>query len=280
MWMIFVLIYGLIKGFREIVKKESLKKNTVMEVLFFYTLFAFLIVCPDIKNAFGVPYEKMWIIMIKALAVFSAWIFSFHAIKKLPISLYGILDLSRVVFATLLAIAVLHESPTLSTTAGLILVSIGLLLLKFPTKESKKEKAPVKLVLFALASCMLNAFSGLLDKILMKDLTSTQLQFWYMLFMVIYYLLYILVTRTKINMKTSVKNPWIWLLAVLFVIADRSLFMANADPASKITVMTLIKQSSCLVTIFAGKFLYHEKNILHKSICAAIVLAGIVISVL
>jgi drug/metabolite transporter (DMT)-like permease len=82
------------------------------------------------------------------------------------------------------------------------------------------------------------------------------------------------------NLKSALKNHWIWLLAILFVIADRCLFIANADPESKVTVMTLIKQSCCFVTILAGKFIFHEKKILHKLLCACIIVAGIVVSVL
>ena len=41
MWMLLVLLYGVLKGAREILKKKALEKNTVMEVLFFYTLFGF-----------------------------------------------------------------------------------------------------------------------------------------------------------------------------------------------------------------------------------------------
>ena len=53
-WMLLVLLYGLLKGTREIVKKKSLEKSTVIEVLFFYTLFSFLILLPDGRNAGGV----------------------------------------------------------------------------------------------------------------------------------------------------------------------------------------------------------------------------------
>ena len=143
-------------------------------------------------------------------------------------------------------------------------------------EQQNEEHVPVILVLFALASCMLNAISGLLDKILTKDITSAQLQFWYML----YYLVYIIIVKEKIHVKESLKNPWIWLLAILFVIADRSLFLANANPESRISIMTLIKQSGCIVTILAGKFIFHEKNIGYKLICAAVIIAGIVVAVL
>jgi len=70
------------------------------------------------------------------------------------------------------------------------------------------------------------------------------------------------------------------LLALLFVIADRALFLANGDPNSRITVMTLIKQSGCIVTLGAGRFIYHEKHVLHRLVCTVLVVAGIVIAVL
>ena len=113
----------------------------------------------------------------------------------------------------------------------------------------------------------------------MKNISSSQLQFWYMLFLVLYYLIYILCSHTRIR-KEVWKNGWIWLLAILFVIADRSLFLANANPESRISIMTLIKQSGCIVTILAGKFIFHEKNIGYKLICAAVIIAGIVVAVL
>ncbi len=295
MWMLLVLLYGVLKGAREILKKKALEKNTVMEVLFFYTLFGFILVSPDAPNAMGLPVKYYFFIAIKSFVIFLAWICSFKAIKKMPISIYGILDLSRVLFATMLGVFVLGETLGFFQTIGLLLVSGGLLLLKYrppfirrllcrqqaDAKDAgkTKEEVPVRYVVFAFASCMLNAVSGLLDKILMKDVSSSQLQFWYMLFLVSFYGLYILVSRTKIRWQAC-KSGWIWLLSILFIIADRALFVANADSASKVTVMTLIKQSGCIVTILAGKFIFKEKNIGYKLFCAGVIIAGIVVAVL
>ncbi|MGN0377400.1 MAG: EamA family transporter [Suilimivivens sp.] len=283
MWMLLVLLYGVLKGVREVVKKKALTKNTVMEVLFFYTLLAFLFVVPDAGNAMGLEKEYYFYIALKSFVIFLAWIFSFKAIDKMPISIYGILDLSRVLFATLLGVFVLREVLSIFQITGLILVSAGLLLLKFRPGFGKREipKEDVKLiyVVFAFASCILNAVSGLMDKLLMKNITSSQLQFWYMLFLLLYYGIYLVATRTKIS-KSVWKNGWIWLLSLLFVIADRALFIANGMEGSRVTVMTLIKQSGCVVTILAGKFIFKEKNIGYKLFCAAVIVAGIVIAVL
>lgn len=298
MWIFLVLFYGVLKGIREIVKKMALKKNSVIEVLFFYTFLAFLFVLPQAKNAGGLEARAYMAIAAKAFCVFLAWIFSFRAINKMPLSLYGVLDLSRVLFATLLGVVVLHESLGMMQTFGLIFVSSGLLLLKYHppflyrlfvkeentiTDERKKQASndsvkPIY-IFFAFFSCMMNALSGLLDKILMQDMNSSQLQFWYMLFMVSYYAIYMLVTRTKLS-RNVWKNGWIWLLSILFVAADKALFIANGMADSRVTIMTLLKQSGCVVAILAGKYIFKEKNTGYKLFCAAIIVIGIVIGVM
>ncbi len=245
MWIWLVLLYGLLKGGREIVKKKSLEKNTVLEVLILYTLLSFIIVLPGIKEAMHVE-----------------WLY------LLPIA-----------FKSLIGIILLHEEMTLTTIIGSVLVCIGVLLCE-RKKNLKDEKVSFKIVCFTMISCLFNAISGVMDKILTRHVSSNQLQFWYMLFMVIYYIIFIIVTREKVKFKSALKNYWIWILAIMFVIGDRALFIANSMPESRVTVMTLIKQSCCLVTILAGKFIFKEKNITYKLVCALIIIAGIFIAVL
>jgi len=292
-WGLLTLAYGLLKGVRDIVKKESLKKSSSVEVLFFYTLFAFLFCIPASTDILSVDTRYLPYVFIKSFVIFIAWILSFKAIKDLPLSVYGILDLSRVLFATSLGIFVLGEPATRNQIIGLILVGTGLILLKSGKKEVNENIRPI-IVVIALLSCMLNAVSGFLDKVLTKFITPSQLQFYYMFFLTLLYFVYFLadallpdgiITSAKYkmaehNLKGAIKNYWIWLLAILFVIADKSLFIANANPDSKITIMTLIKQSSCIISILAGWFIYKEKNMLRKFICAAVIITGIVIAVM
>lgn len=305
-WVLLVLAYGLIKGMREVLKKKALEKNTTLEVLFLYTLLSFIFVLPEIRGAFNEDFSTLIVVALKSLAIFLAWIFSFNSIRFIPISLYGILDLSRVLFATLFGVLVMKETLGTGQLLGLFLVALGLLLLKAePHKKIEKKddrNIPAIHVFLLFLSCMLNSVSGILDKVLMTytPISDGHLQFWYMLFLVIYYSIYVILiliinhrksvssnskkdlpsNNSVFNLRSALKNHWIWLLAVLFVIADRCLFIANADPDSKVTVMTLIKQSSCFVTIIAGKFIFHEKKIIHKFLCACVIVAGIVISVL
>ena len=280
-----MLVYGLLKGGREIVKKKCLERSSIVEVLFFYTLIGWILVLlipGSAKDAMTFDVHFLPLVIVKSFVIFLAWILSFKAIKSMPVSMYGVLDMSRVIFATILGLTVLQESLSVGQMIGLPLVLMGLFMLRlFKSKKSTNdEHIDPRTVVLALFSCLLNSVSGLLDKILMKDMTSSQLQVWYMFFLVLMYGLYLLVSRTKINWKVISRNYWIVLLALMFIIADKALFVANGYPESKVTIMTLIKQSSCFVTILLGKLVYHEKNILKKSLCAAIVLAGILIAIL
>lgn len=279
-WVFLVLLYGLLKGGREIVKKKALQVNTVMEVLVAYTTLSFVMVLPSAPQAMGLaPVQYVWV-AIKALFVFTAWMCSFRAIRRMPVSLYGILDLSRVIFSTLLGAFVLYETLRAGQLCGLALVCLGLFLLKQrKAAPGQEEGVPVKYVVMALASCLFNGISGTMDKVLMRDMTSAQLQFWYTLFMLAMYIIYSVATKTNIDWRRAAKNGWIWLLAAMFVVGDRALFVANGMPDSRVTVMTLIKQSGCLVTIIGGKLVFGEKNIRYKLLCAAVVVAGIVVAV-
>lgn len=284
-WIFLVLFYGLAKGAREVIKKKSLEKNTVIEVLLFYTLISFVMVLWDAPNAGGITITQGAYIALKSFFIFLAWILSFQAIRYLPVSYYGILDLSRVIFATLLGVFALGETMGLYQVTGLILVLTGLLLLKGIKGKKRpsavnEENVEAKYVIMCLLSCIFNAFSGFMDKLLMREVNSSQLQFWYMLFLVLYYFIYAFVKRMKINYRSLLKNYWIYLLSLLFVLADRALFIANGMEESKVTIMTLIKQSGCIVTIVAGKVVFHEKNIRYKLLCAGVIVAGIVIAVI
>ncbi|MBO5212182.1 MAG: DMT family transporter [Clostridia bacterium] len=291
-WIFLILLYGIFKGFREALKKKSMETHSVMEVLFFYTLFAFLMIIPFSHNVFAISWRAHLLILFKSTIIFIAWICALNSIKRLPLSLYSIVDMSRMLFSIFFGVIFLREALGVFEIIGMALVITGITLvnLKKECKNGTEEKPTKLIMLLVLTSCILNSISALLDKlILAKDgcvllggeiLDSSQLQFWYMLYLTSLYALYIIIKREKINFKKCVTSPSIWVMSVLFIVADRALFIANADPESKLTVMTLIKQSSVLVSILLGKIIYKEKHIIYRTLCAILIICGIVISVL
>lgn len=279
MWIALVGLYGVLKGFRDIIKKKAMEKSSAMEVLFFYTVISVLFVTPEIKNALNIDFHNIGFIIIKSVIIFIAWICSFKAIKKLPIGFYGIMDMSRVIFATALGVIILRETLTEHKIVGMALVLIGLLFVNMGKKSGGDKTKPIYIV-FVLISCLCNATSELLDKMLMRNMNSGQLQFWYMFFLLILYLGYMIVTKTKIRWSMIFKNYWILILSILFVVGDKALFIACSKPESTVVAMTLIKQCSVLITILGGRLIFKEKRTLYKIMCAVVIIAGIIFAVL
>ena len=278
LWILFIFIYAFLKGSREGMKKAALKKSSSNEILFFYTLVGFIVCAPfSLKAALSTAPVYIFYSFIKALVVCIAWIFAFLALKNMSVSLYGIMDLSRMVFSTMLGVFVLGEDFTPAKAIGVTLVTLGLILVNFK-KDTSSQKITATVLISALLNCFLNAVSGTMDKVLMKSMESAQLQFWFMFFMALIYGVILFARKEKISVKCLKYNYWIPLMSVSLILGDKLLFEANANPESQVTLMTIIKQSSVIVTVLTGWLIFKEKHILYKMTCAGIVLAGIFIA--
>ncbi len=278
-WILFTVIYSFLKGSREGMKKAALKKSSSAEILFFYTLIGVLLVLPFSRSAFSLAPIYIFWSFVKAAVVCTAWLFAFAALKNMSVSLYGIMDLSRMIFSTMLGVFVLGEDFTLQKAVGVSVVIAGLLLANLKKSTSAKGMtAPI--LIAALLNCFFNAVSGTMDKILMQYMESSQLQFWFMFFSAVIYAAIILLRREKISVKCLKSNIWIPLMSLSLIVGDKLLFEANASPDSQVTLMTVIKQSSVIVTVLTGWLVFKEKHILYKLMCTGVVLAGIFIAML
>lgn len=278
-WALCVLLYAVIKGMREGIKKKAMTKSSIPEILFFYTLVAFLLQIPFARDIFKLEPVQYLMIFGKAFIIFIAWICAFNAISKIDVSLYSVLDLSRMLFTIALSVIILNETLGIRQYIGLAVILAGLLLVNLKREQSDTKTKPIAVILI-LISCFFNAVSGVLDKIYLRRMSTAQLQFWYMFFLTVLFLAYVIITRTKIEWKTLRTNYWIPLLGLIFIIGDRALFIANADPTSKVTIMTLLKQSSVLFSILFGRLVFREKHTGFRFLCALIVVGGILIAVI
>ena len=258
-------------------KKAALKKNGSTEILFVYTVVGWLFTLPFCAEAFSLPLRFILFSLVKAVVVCGAWMCAFAAIKHISVSLYGVMDLSRMVFSTLLGVLVLGETFTLAKALGMLLVVVGLTLVNLKKGDGGREMTATVFVA-AMLNCFLNAVSGVMDKVLMRYMTSAQLQFWFMLFMTVIYGVILLVRRERVAWKTLATNYWVPLMSLSLVVGDRLLFEANAHPHSEVTLMTVVKQSSVLVSVLTGWLVYHEKNIVYKLLCTLLVLLGIFVA--
>jgi drug/metabolite transporter (DMT)-like permease len=292
-----MLFYGVCKSVREVLKKKSMEKCSVIEVLFFYTLFAFVLTIPFSigKGIFDVNLKYQLFIVLKSIMIFIAWLLAMNAIKKLPLGLYCVMDMSRMLFGIVLGIIFLGETLGILQGVGMVLVLVGVTVVNLKKDKETGKNTTYKAIPFILISCLLNGLSAVVDKFtLSQDVTNTffggqtlseaQMQFWYMLYLSSLYGLYILFRfifkKEKINAKRCLTCPYIYILSLLFMLADRAMFIANSNPNSQIVTITVIQQVSVIATILLGRILYKEKHVVYRILCALLIISGIILSVI
>ena len=126
LWVILILIYGIFKGLREGLKKKAMETNSIVEVLFFYTLFAFLMTIPMSISAdlFDVSLKYHLVLVVKSGIIFAAWLCALNSIKRLPLSVYSVMDMGRIISAILLGVILLDEKLGVFQILGICLVIV------------------------------------------------------------------------------------------------------------------------------------------------------------
>ena len=279
-WVLMTILYSLIIGFYTCCNKKAMKKTNIIEVLAFFSLLAFLLAAVTNKGVFDINYKYLYIIFIKALIIAATWFTAGLALKKLPISLYAVLNLSKILFTIALSIFILGEKLTVTTFIGSILVIIGLLLVNKRTDKENNVKASLIYIILLLLSCLLSSIASIIDKKILYDITSSQLQFWFLLFFTLIMWIVLLIRNKEIDFKSVKKNYWIILMAIILVVADKFLLKANQISDSKVIVMTIVRQLSTIEVIVLGKIMFKEKKVLRKLLCSLIIIAGIIITLI
>jgi len=275
-WILLMVIDAFVISFSEVFKKKALAKNSIYEIPAFFTLIAFFINLFFSKDAINIDYIYLPIILIKSIIIVVAWLITIKAIKELQLSLYGILKISRIVFTVLLSCLFLGERFTLITFVGLLIVIVGLVLVNIIDKEVQKKNNNKIIVLF-LISCIGSAISAIIDKKILVHITTSQLQFWFYLFLTILFFIALIIREKKINISSIKNNYWIPLIAICMAMSDRLLFMANSIQSSKVIVMIVLKQLSVVISIILGKLIFKENNILKKILYSILIIIGVVI---
>ena len=274
-WILFTILYALFVAFFESAKKKAVERNSIYEVLANFSLIAFLLTFFITKDAFKIDYSYLPLIFFKASIIVIAWILGVKVLEKMQISLYSMIKISRIIFSVLLSYLFLVEKITFITLIGMSIIILGLIFVnKTVNKEERKEKS-IKLVILLLISCLLNSISAIIDKKILLHITSGQLQFWFLLFLTMYYWVILLMKKEKINYKEIKKNYWIPVAAIALVVGDRFLFIANENVDSQVIIMTMLKQLSVIISIILGKIIFKEKEITKKLLYSMLIIGGI-----
>lgn len=296
MWLILAFLSATLLGFYDAFKKKALSGNAVIPVLFLNTLFSSLIFVPFIVTSYTTNeldgtilhvasggWEVHKYIILKSFIVLSSWTFGYFGMKHLPLTIVGPINATRPVMTLVGAMLVYGEVLNLYQWIGVILAVVSFLML---SKSGKKEGIDFKhdkWIYFIVLAAVLGAISGLYDKYLMAPpenggvgLDRMIVQSWYNIYQLVMMGFMMMILWWPARHKTT---PFRWHWSIIFIsiflsAADFVYFYALSLPGAMISIVSMVRRGSVIVSFLFGAALFHEKNLKAKFVDLLLVLIG------
>ena len=292
MWLLLAFLSATLLGFYDVFKKQSLKDNAVLPVLFLNTLFSSLIFLPFILvsafepdllggTIFNVPvagWEQHKYIIIKSCIGLSSWVFGYVGMKHMPSTILGPINATRPVMVLVGAMLVFGERLNLYQWIGVMLAVASFFMLSRSGKKEGIDFKHNKWILFIILAAVMGAVSGLYDKFLMKQLNPMLVQSWYNVyqFFIMGTIIFLLWWPKR---KTTTPFRWDWtiiLISVFLSAADFVYFYALSYDDSMISIVSMVRRGSVIVSFIFGALFFREKNLKSKAIDLILVLIGMI----
>ena len=291
MWLLLAFCSAALLGFYDVFKKKSLSNNAVLPVLALNTLFSSIIFIPFIllshfapqmlqDSIFYVPDSGGWevhkFILLKSFIVLSSWAFGYFGMKHLPLTIVGPINATRPVMTLVGAMLIFGERLNLYQWIGVFMAVISFFMLSCSGKKEGIDFKHDRWIWFVVLAAVLGAVSGLYDKYLMGRFNNMQVQAWYniyQLFMMGGVLMFLWWPKRK----TSTPFRWDWciiLISVFLSAADFVYFYALSMEDSMISIVSMVRRGSVVVSFLFGAMMFHEKNLKSKAIDLLLVLIG------
>ncbi len=298
MWLILAFTSAALLGFYDVFKKKSLRDNAVIPVLFLNTLVCSLIFLPLIAGSacgwigegdlFHVPqagWDAQKYILLKSCIVLASWIFGYFGMKHLPLTIVGPINATRPVMVLVGALLVFGERLNGYQWVGVALAVLSFFML---SRSGKKEGIDFKhdrWIYFVVLASLLGAVSGLYDKYLMASpanggvgLDRMVVQSYYNLYQLgMMGLMMVLLWWPKRTQATPFRWDWCIILISLFLsAADFVYFYALSLDGAMISIVSMVRRGSVVVSFLFGAMVFREKNLRSKVADLLLVLLGMV----
>lgn len=279
MWIWMAVASALFLGLYDVAKKQALRRNDVLWILLCSTALTSLFLCPFLKAA---PTEDFLWILLKAALVALSWICGLKAMELLPLTTASTLKASRPMFVVVLSVLLLGERLSLPQVLGVVLVVAGLFLLSDTSRRDEGISPGSAGFLWMALSIAAGVSSALLDKVVMRWMDPLWVQSWCNVFITAI-VGCVLLVKTLLRPGTVRKLRMDWTLlaiALLITVADALYFFSLKTEGSMLSVVSVLRRLSVLVTFCCGAVMWKEKNVKRKTLCLAVLLLGVVLLVI
>ena len=286
MWIPLILSSALLLAFYDIARKHSVNHNAVMPVLFISTLagalfFTLLMAATGhLAEAIRLSSQNHLLIFLKSLITAAMWTCVFYAMRALPLSIVAPIRNSAPLWTLLGGIILYHEIPNARQAIGIAAVLVGYALFSLAGRaEGIRFEKHYGILLVAIGT-LLGAAAAVYDKYLLqiRHIPANSVQFWFAVWLVVLIGLVLVVQRGAGLDRTAFQwRGTVPLVGVLLILSDWCYFHALAHPGLAISVLSLIRRSSVVVTFAVGAVIFGEGNLKRKSLALAAILIGVAI---
>lgn len=290
MWLLLAFCSAALLGFYDVFKKKSLNNNAVLPVLGLNTLFSSLIFLPLILisayapsvlngSIFYVPeagWEVHKFIILKSFIVLSSWIFGYFGMKHLPLTIVGPINATRPVMTLVGAMLIFGERLNMYQWIGVLLAIVSFFMLSRSGKKEGIDFKHDKWIWFIVLAAVLGAASGLYDKYLMGRFNNMAVQAWYNIYQ-LFIMGGVLMILWLPKRKSTTPFRWDWciiLISIFLSAADFVYFYALGMDGSMISIVSMVRRGSVIVSFLFGAMVFREKNLKSKAVDLILVLIG------
>ena len=298
MWLLFAFLSAALLGFYDAFKKKSLRDNAVLPVLFLNTLFSSLIFLPFIifsstghlldNTIFYVPqagWDVHKYVLLKSVIVLSSWTFGYFGMKHLPLTIVGPINATRPVMVLIGALLVFGERLNLYQWIGVLMAVISFFMLSRSGKKEGIDFKHDKYIYYVVLAAVLGAVSGLYDKYLMAPLSEGGIgldrmvvQSWYNIYQ-LFMMGGVIILLWLPKRKSTTPFRWDWciiLISIFLSAADFVYFYSLSLEGAMISIVSMIRRGSVVISFLCGAMFFREKNLKSKIVDLILVLIGMI----
>lgn len=296
-WTAWILLSAVFLALYDLAKKASVRDNAVIPVLLCSTTFgclAFLVglfVCGRLAAAIQLIDSRVLALgLAKAALVGTSWIFTFCALRTLPITIATPIRASAPALVFVIAFFLYGEVPGVVQAIGMLTVFAGYWAFSWAGKAEGIDFFHNRAVWCAIVGAVFSACSSIFDKyvfgVAKSPIEPTQLVFQAGLIVVYAVSLAFLGVLGRVLGGTAASGrhvfSWRWTIpcvGVLLAFADYLLFNAMAMPETPVSVASLLRRFSVVITFVLGAVCFRETNLRRKAVALGLILVGIVLLV-
>ncbi|MDO5447880.1 MAG: DMT family transporter [Prevotellaceae bacterium] len=298
LWLTLSFLSATLLGLYDTCKKRALKGNSIFVLLFVNTLLCSFIFIPFIILSYNTDVldgsifhvaRGGWgvhkFIILKSLIVLASWIFGYAGMKNLPLSITGPINATRPVLVLIGAIFVFGERLNLYQWIGVMLAITSFYMLSRSGKREGIDFKHDKWIFFVVLQSIFGAISGLYDRYLMAPVSEGGagldrmiVQSWYNIYQcLLMAVVLIIIFRKSVFRQFCFRQGWKYSVAVVCVsvflsAADFAYFYALTFPDAMISIVSMIRRGSVIVSFTCAALFFHEKNLRSKALDLLLVL--------